>query len=170
MRVISLYTSGLLHWHQGNRVVAYQWSNSGGYETNWLVIHVNHNQTQPCSNGLMQDCSIFIADALEILQSCINPSMYPCIHCRSIEGKYQSFKICLLWKISSWHEARACYILGADSVSRYGLTCIWIHIMKIGRSYHRFISKTGFIMLVRRYIYIDSGPRSCKAMCGRDII
>ena len=31
-------------------------------------------------DGSVQDCSIFIANALEMLQACINPSIYPVIH------------------------------------------------------------------------------------------
>ena len=49
--------------------------------------------------------------------------------------------------------------LGADSIKRCHLTSIWSLIVEIRRSYDRLISTMGFPILVRRHLYIESGPR-----------
>ena len=48
---------------------------------------------------------------------------------------------------------------GADSIKRCNLTSIGNRIVEIRRSYDRLISTMGFPILVRRHLYIDSGPR-----------
>ena len=51
-------------------------------------------------------------------------------------------------------------ILGPDSIQRCHLTSIGIPIVEIRRSYDRLISTMGFPILVRLYLYIESGPRA----------
>ena len=41
-----------------------------------ILYFVSSLQEQHYLDGLLQDCSITIADALEILQSCTEPSVY----------------------------------------------------------------------------------------------
>ena len=48
--------------------------------------------------------------------------------------------------------------LGPDSIYRWHLTSIGNPIVEIRRSYDRLISTMGFPMLVRRHLYIESGP------------
>ena len=48
--------------------------------------------------------------------------------------------------------------LGAESIKRCHLTSIGNPIVEIRRSYDRLISTMGFPILVRRYLYIQSGP------------
>ena len=50
--------------------------------------------------------------------------------------------------------------LGAESIKRCHLTSIGNPIVEIRRSYDRLISTMGFPILVRRHLYIESGPRS----------
>ena len=46
----------------------------------------------------------------------------------------------------------------AESTSRWHLTSIGNSIVEIRRSYDRLISTMGFSILVRRHLYIESGP------------
>ena len=55
------YLSRLLHWHCGDHTIA-----SMAMKQSWQ------------SDGLVQDCSNSIANALELLQSCTKPSKYGC--------------------------------------------------------------------------------------------
>ena len=48
--------------------------------------------------------------------------------------------------------------LGPDSIKRYRLTSIGNPIVEIRRSYDHLISTMGFPILVRWYLYIESGP------------
>ena len=48
---------------------------------------------------------------------------------------------------------------GPDAISRCHLTSIGNPIVEIRRSYDRLIPTMGFPILVRRYLYIESGPR-----------
>ena len=48
--------------------------------------------------------------------------------------------------------------LGPDSIERWHLTSIGNPIVEIRRSYDRLISTMGFPILVRRHLYIESGP------------
>ena len=50
--------------------------------------------------------------------------------------------------------------LGPDSINRCHLTSIGNPIVEIRRSYDRLISTMGFPILVRRHLYIESGPRA----------
>ena len=47
---------------------------------------------------------------------------------------------------------------GPDSIKRCHLTSIGNPIVEIRRSYDRLISTMGFPILVRRHLYIESGP------------
>ena len=49
-------------------------------------------------------------------------------------------------------------VLGAESIWRCHLTSIGNNFVEIRRSYDRLISTMGFPILVRRHIYIESGP------------
>ena len=49
--------------------------------------------------------------------------------------------------------------LGPDSIKRCHLTTIGNLIVEIRRSFDRLISTMGFPILVRRHLYIESGPR-----------
>ena len=49
-------------------------------------------------------------------------------------------------------------ILGLGSIKRCHLTSIGNPIVEIRRSYDRLISAMGFPILIRRYLYIESGP------------
>ena len=46
-----------------------------------------------------------------------------------------------------------------DEVRAWSLTSIEIPIVELGRSYYRLISTMWFPILVRRHLYIESGPR-----------
>ena len=50
------------------------------------------------------------------------------------------------------------YSLGPDSIQRCHLTNIGNPIVEIRPSYDRLISTMGFPILVRRHLYIESGP------------
>ena len=50
---------------------------------------------------------------------------------------------------------------GPDSILLCRLTSIGNSIVEIRRSYDRLISTMGFPILVRKHLYIESGPRSC---------
>ena len=54
--------------------------------------------------------------------------------------------------------------LGPDSINRSHLTSIRNPIVEIRRSYDRLISTMGFPLPVRWHLYIESGPRCCKAL------
>ena len=53
---------------------------------------------------------------------------------------------------------------GADSIKRCHLTRIGNPIVEIRWSYDHLISTMGFPILVRRHLYIESGPMSLAAM------
>ena len=54
---------------------------------------------------------------------------------------------------------------GPDSIQRCHLTSIGNPIVEIRRSYDRLISTMGFPILVRWYLYIESGPRPSWPPC-----
>ena len=66
----------------------------------------------------------------------------------------QNIHICLMS-----YFALFCCGQGPDSIYRYRLTKIGNPIVEIRRSYDRLISTMGFPILIRRLVYIESGPR-----------
>ena len=61
-----------------------------------------------------------------------------------------------------WYPKSLCQ-QGPDSIQRCHLTSIGNPIVEIRRSYNRLISTMGSPILVRRHLYIESGPRSSTA-------
>ena len=57
-----------------------------------------------------------------------------------------------------WRSRYSDGALGPDSIKWWHLTSIGNPIVEIRRSYDRLISTMGFAILVRRHLYIESGP------------
>ena len=57
-----------------------------------------------------------------------------------------------------WNVAPWCIVLGPNSIQRWHPTSIGNPIVEIRRSYDRLISTMGFPILIRRHLYIESGP------------
>ena len=60
------------------------------------------------------------------------------------------------WVVMGWGRM---LIQCKDEVRAWSLTSIEIPIVELGRSYYRLISTMWFPILVRRHLYIESGPR-----------
>ena len=87
-----------------------------------------------------------------------NASGWSLLYICSVSRQIDFCDLLVPWVFQTTERQGFAKILGLDSLYRWRLTSVGNPIVEIRRSYDRLISTMGFPILVRRQLYIESGP------------